>query len=64
MDDDLSDNQNWPFEAWLKIAVFHLRFTPAEFWQLSLTDWFALTRNTQAAAMTKDALIKLELDYE
>ncbi len=60
----VNKNQNWPFQAWLKIAVFQLGLTPTEFWTLPLTDWFALTQGGQSEAMNKDALLKLELDYE
>ena len=54
----------WPFEAWLKIAVMQLGLTPTEFWNLSLVDWFALTRSSGPRAMTKDELIKMEAVYD
>jgi len=55
---------DWPFEAWLKIAVFQLGLSPKAFWEMSLKDWFALTRISAPNAMRKDDLIKLEQDYE
>lgn len=58
------DKQDWPFDAWLKLAVLQLGLTPAEFWALSLIDWFALTRKSNSAPMNKDTLLKMERDYE
>jgi len=55
---------NWPFEAWLKIAVMQLGITPKEFWKISLIDWFALTRQSAPQAMRQRDLIKLEQDYD
>lgn len=56
--------QTWPFEVWLKIAVFQLRLSPAEFWQMNLIDWFALTKISAPQAMRKAELIKMDQDYE
>jgi len=54
---------NWPFEAWLKIAVMQLGLSPAQFWAISLIDWFSLTRPSGPPAMTKSDLIKMEDRY-
>ena len=61
--DNAGEYQSWPFEAWLKLAVMQLGLTPSEFWNLSLIDWFALTRKSTPAPMGKDTLLKLEQDY-
>jgi len=55
---------DWPFEAWLKIAVMQLGLSPQDFWQMSVMDWFALTKPSFPRAMSKADLIKLEHDYE
>ena len=60
----MNQPHDWPFEVWLKIAVMQLGLTPSEFWQMSLIDWFAITRASRPSAMTKTDLIKLEQDYE
>lgn len=60
----MENDANWPFEAWLKIAVLQLGISPEDFWKMSLRDWFALTRSTAPQAMRKSDLIKLEQDYE
>lgn len=60
----MTESKNWPFEAWLKIAVCQLGLTPQAFWEMSLTDWFSLTQSGAAQAMSKADLIKLEDDYE
>ena len=54
---------DWPFEAWLKIAVMQLGLSPSEFWQISLIDWLAITRPHRRAVMTKETLLKMEQDY-
>ena len=60
----MENETNWPFDAWLKIAVLQLRLSPEDFWKMSLKDWFALTRSTAPKPMRKSDLIKLEQDYE
>ena len=60
----MANNENWPFEVWLKIAVLQLGLSAEAFWNMSLMDWFALTRHTAPSAMRKEDLIKLEMDYE
>jgi len=47
----MAETQDWPFEAWLKIAVIQLGLSPKEFWGMSLCDWFALTQRTAPHAM-------------
>jgi len=60
----MMDKTDWPFEAWLKIAVLQLGLSPAQFWEMSLLDWFALIQNSAPSAMSKNDLMKLEHDYE
>ncbi|MDB2438391.1 phage tail assembly chaperone [Hellea sp.] len=60
----MTDRPDWPFEAWLKIAVMQLGLSPSEFWNMSLIDWFALTQASAPLAMRKADPIKLEDDYE
>ena len=55
---------NWPFEAWLKIAVMQLGLSPRDFWSLSLSDWFLLTRPARNIGLSRKALLKMEQDYE
>ena len=64
MTDKSENTPDWPFKAWLKIAVMQLGLSPLEFWEMSLTDWFALTQTSAPLAMRKSDLIKLEQDYE
>ncbi len=59
----MSKNENWPFDAWQKIAVMQLGLAPAEFWEMSLIDWFSITPPNRRCAMTKDELIKMETKY-
>ncbi len=60
----MNGNTNWPFDAWLKMAVMQLGLTPRDFWEMSLIDWFALTKTSSTHAMNKADLMKLEQDYE
>jgi len=60
----MKNEVDWPFQVWLKIAVLQLGISPKEFWEMSLKDWFALTRISAPQAMRKKDLIKLEQDYE
>ena len=64
MMDKASDTSDWPFESWLKIAVLQLGMSPCEFWEMSLMDWFAVTKISAPKAMRKSDLIKLEQEYE
>lgn len=59
-----AEPKDWPFEAWLKLAVIRMGLTPREFWALSLTDWFALTRSQTVPRLTQTDLDKLEQDYD
>lgn len=61
---DETKPKDWPFEAWLKIARIQLGLSPREFWVLSLTDWFALTRSEASSRLTQTDLDKMEHDYE
>ena len=60
----MKNDENWPFEAWLKIVVLQFGLSPEDFWKMSLKDWVALTRSTAPKPMGKSDLIKLEQDYE
>ena len=60
----MKNETDWPFEAWQKIAVIQLGISPSEFWQLSLMDWFSVTKISVPKAMRKSDLIKLEQEYE
>ena len=60
----MSGNTDWPFDAWLKMAVMQLGLTPRDFWEFSLIDWFALAKTSATHAMNKADLMKLEQDYE
>lgn len=60
----MTGETDWPFEPWLKIAVMQLGLSPEAFWEMSVMDWFALTKKSAPRAMTKADLIKLEHDYE
>ena len=60
----MKNETNWPFEVWLKIAVMQLGISPQNFWDMSLTDWFAITKTSAPKRMRKSDLIKLEQDYE
>ena len=60
----MKNETDWPFEAWQKIAVIQLGISPSEFWQLSLMDWFSVTKTSAPKAMRKSDLIKLEQEHE
>ena len=60
----MENEADWPFEAWLKIAVMQMGLSPRDFWEMSLTDWFALTQRSASKPMSQKDLIKLEQDYE
>lgn len=59
----MTDKIDWPFDAWLKIAVLQMGLSPKAFWETSLTDWFAMTQSSVPKPMSKRNLIKLEDDY-
>ncbi len=59
-----TENKDWPFEAWLKIALIQLGLSPRDFWAMSLADWFALTRSKDGPRLTQTDLDKMEQDYE
>ena len=60
----MKNEPKWPFEVWQKVAVMQLGISPSEFWEMSLMDWFAVTKLSAPKAMRKSDLIKLEQDYE
>ena len=61
---DETQNKDWPFEAWLKVACIQLGLSPQDFWAMSLADWFALTRSQTPTRLTQTDLDKMEQDYE
>lgn len=60
----MKNEADWPFEAWLKIAVMQLGLSPEAFWKMSLGDWFSLTHIRAPEVMGLEDLIKMERDYE
>lgn len=44
--------QNWPFEAWLKLAVIHMKISPENFWGMPVRDWLWLCRASQKQAVS------------
>lgn len=51
--DDADDDDAWPFDAWLKMAVLQFGLSPHEFWRTSLRDWRVLTASPKTAAMAR-----------
>jgi len=47
------DKQKWPFDAWLKIAVFRLGWTPNQFWDCSVQDWLCLIRPVERQSLSR-----------
>ena len=43
----------WPFDNWMKIAVFRLGWTPQQFWNCALKDWIILMRATPQPMLTR-----------
>ncbi len=60
----MADDRPWPFDIWQKIAVTQLGISPQDFWQISLRDWFAITKTSAPGPMTRQDLIQLEDQYE
>lgn len=57
----------WPFDAWLKMAVYRFGLSPGEFWQMSMRDWRVLTGMDKADHLTRndfEALAKNHPDTE
>lgn len=59
----MSTESQWPFEAWLSLAVRGFRLSPQQFWDMSLRDWLTLTRADEARAMTADELSDLQIMF-
>lgn len=57
------NNSDWPFDAWLKLAVRGYRLTPAAFWEMSLCDWLCLTKANAPDALSRDDLAALIQSY-
>lgn len=55
----MSAENNWPFEAWLRLAVRGFRLSPQQFWDMSLRDWLILTRSETVPTMSADELSQL-----
>lgn len=45
---------NWPFEAWLRLAVLHMKISPESFWDMPVRDWFWLCRVSQKQSVSWD----------
>ncbi len=39
--------EDWPLEAWFRLAVLHLHISPHDFWDMSVRDWLWLCRRSQ-----------------
>ena len=59
----MSADNDWPFEAWLKLAVCRFRLSPSEFWRMSVRDWLVLTRAERVPAMSTDELSALCIKF-
>lgn len=44
---------NWPFENWLRLAVFQMNLSPKEFWNMDLKDWLILCRPVKMTTFTR-----------
>ncbi len=62
-DERAGAKDEWPFDAWLKLAVSVYHISPRAFWQMSVRDWLALTRSDKAPAMNAAELVKLHKQY-
>lgn len=54
---------DWPFDAWLRLAVSAYRLTPQAFWTLSVRDWLVLTRTQSTPSLDRTAFEKLQAAY-
>lgn len=52
----MDDTQNWPIEAWFRLAVLHCHISPDAFWNMPLRDWLWLC---QLSSNTKFSQAKL-----
>lgn len=53
------DKHDWPFQAWLWMAVIRFGLTPAEFWAISLTDWLTLLQPQDGGGMRRETFADL-----
>ncbi len=58
-----ASENNWPFEAWLRLAVKGFRLSPDEFWEMSLRDWLTLTRTEQTPCLNAQDLEALLIQF-
>lgn len=42
----------WPFQAWLRLAVLHMKLSPDAFWDMPVRDWLWLCQNRDEAPLT------------
>ena len=64
--DKIPDDQ-WPFEAWLKLATQTFGLAPKAFWETGFRDWRTLMTQTNKPSMTRtdfDALLQKFPDRE
>lgn len=53
---DKAEANDWPFENWLRLAVFQMKLTPKEFWDMDLKDWLVLCRPMKITRFTRQNL--------
>jgi len=56
-------SEDWPFEAWLTLALRGFGLAPDAFWAMSLRDWLSVTRTDGAQAMRREELSALCLKF-
>lgn len=54
---------NWPFDAWLNLAVTRFGLPPREFWAMSVKDWLTLTAPTNPQGLSRDGFAALSARY-
>ncbi|WP_371396206.1 phage tail assembly chaperone [Fretibacter rubidus] len=60
---DAELHDDWPFEAWLKLAVGRYGLSPQEFWSISVKDWLTLTAPTERQALNREGFAALSARY-
>ena len=48
----MSEPTNWPFKAWLRLAVLQMGQTAESFWSMDVIDWFTLCKRQGVKAMS------------
>jgi len=54
-------SEDWPFEAWLTLALRGFGLPPDAFWAMSLRDWLSVTRTDGAQAMRRAESVARDL---